>query len=71
MSLKTEKKNPIFWGLIVILLGIGLGVWGMIKADCIGPECWVGSGFLKWTGGILIVVALASWAIFGGGKTKQ
>lgn len=71
MSLKTEKKNPIFWGLVVILLGIGLGVWGMIKGDCIGTNCWVGSGFLKWTGGILIVAALASWAIFGGGKEKR
>lgn len=71
MSLKTESKNPIFWGLIIILLGLGLGIWGMIKGDCIGPNCWVGSGFLKWAGGILIAAGLGGWAIFGSGKEKR
>jgi len=66
----NQSRNPIFWGLVIILLGIGLGVWGMIKGDCIGPNCWVGSGFLKWAGGILCIVALAIWGIFGGRKTK-
>lgn len=67
----NQFKNPIFWGLIILLSGIGLGVWGIIKGDCIGPNCWVGSGFLKWTGGILCIAGLGTWAIFGGGKTKQ
>lgn len=70
-SFKSESKNPIFISFIILLLGIGLGVWGMIKGDCIGPNCWVGSGFLKWAGGILVIAGLAGWATFGGGKTKR
>lgn len=65
----SEVRNPIFLCLIAIVLGIGLGVWGMIKEDCIGgPGCWVGSGFLEWTGGILIVAGGIGWFIFGGKK---
>jgi hypothetical protein len=52
----NQTKNPIFWAFVAFVVGIGLGIWGMIKEDCIGgPGCWVGSGFLKWTGGLLIV----------------
>lgn len=61
----SELKNPIFWCLISLLLGVGLGVWGMIKGDCIGPNCWVGSGFLKWAGGILAAAGLIGWQILG------
>ncbi len=57
----SELRNPMFWAFIILLAGIGLGVWGMIKADCIGPNCWVGSGFLKWTGGIMIVAAIGGF----------
>jgi hypothetical protein len=70
-NLKSESKNPIFICLIMLLIGAGLGVWGWIKSDCIGTNCWEGSGFLMWIGGILIVVAIAGWAIFGGGKEKR
>jgi hypothetical protein len=70
-NLKSESKNPIFICLIILLLGIGLGVWGINKGDCIGTNCWVGSGFLKWAGGLLCIVGLAGWAIFGSGKPKQ
>jgi hypothetical protein len=60
----NEKKNPVFWCFIAFILGIGLGVWGLIKTDCIGgPGCWVGSGLLKWTGGILIAAGLVGWAL--------
>lgn len=67
----NQSKNPIFWGIIVLVLGMGLGIWGMIKGDCIGPNCWVGSGFLKWTGGLLCIAGLAGMAVFGGGKEKR
>lgn len=70
-SLKTESKNPIFWGLVAVLLGAGLLIWGAIKGDCIGANCWVGSGFLKWAGGILIAAGLGGWAFFGGGNTRR
>lgn len=71
MSLKNESKNPNFVSLIILLLGIGLGIWGLIKEECIGPDCWVGSGFLKWAGGILCIVGLAGWAVFGSSKREQ
>lgn len=71
MSLKSESKNPIFWGLIAVLLGGGLLIWGAIKSDCSGPNCWVGSGFLKWAGGILIAAGLGVWAVLGSGKSKR
>lgn len=64
----NQSKNPVFWSLMVLLLGIGLGVWGMIKADCSGPNCWVGSGFLEWTGGILIVAGIAGFFTLGNRK---
>jgi hypothetical protein len=62
--MSNQKKNPVFICLIILLLGVALGVWGWIKGDCnSSPECFVGSGFLKWTGGILIVAGLAGWAL--------
>lgn len=67
----NQSKNPIFWGLVVFVAGMGLGAWGLIKEECIGSNCWIGSGFLKWAGGILIITGLVGLAIFGGGKTKQ
>jgi hypothetical protein len=62
-SLKKESKNPIFWGLVAIVVGAALLIWGAVKADCGGPGCWAGSGFLKWTGGILIAAGLVCWAL--------
>lgn len=66
----NQSKNPLFWSIVIFLLGIGLGIWGMIKADCIGTNCWIGSGFLKWSGGILIVAGLLGMLLIGG-KTKR
>lgn len=62
---KRQLNNPIFWCLVAVLAGLGLGIWGMIKEDCIGPNCWIGSGFLKWTGGILLTGGFGGWLIFG------
>lgn len=69
---KSELRNPLFWGLIAVVLGIALGIWGWSKGDCnSSPDCFHGSGFLKWTGGILIAAGLGIWAIFGSRKEKR
>jgi hypothetical protein len=58
----NQTKSPIFWAFVAFVLGIGLGIWGLIKEDCIGgPGCWVGSGFLKVTAVILIVAGVAGF----------
>lgn len=56
----SKKTNiPLLICVIAFAVGMGLGAWGLIKEDCIGgPGCWVGSGFLKWTGGLMIVGGL-------------
>ena len=70
--MSNQFKNPVFWCLVAFVLGIGLGIWGLIKADCIGgPGCWVGSGFLKAAGGILIVAGGAGWAILSNRKGNR
>lgn len=66
--MSNQLKNPIFWCVIMFVLGMGLGAWGMIKEDCIGPNCWIGSGFLKWSGGGLIIVALIGFFTSGNRK---
>jgi len=68
----TEKKTnvPLIICIIAFVAGMGIGAWGLIKVDCIGPDCWVGSGFLMWTGGIMIVGGLIGMAAIGG-KTKR
>lgn len=65
----SESRNPLFWAFIVFLLGLGLGIWGLIKVDCIGPNCWIGSGFLLWTGGILIVAGIVGFFTLGNRKS--
>jgi hypothetical protein len=70
MSNEKKTNTPLILCIIAFAAGMAIGAWGMIKADCIGPNCWVGSGFLKWAGGILIVVGLAGMA-FIGGKTNR
>lgn len=66
----NEKKTniPLLLCIIAFFLGMIVGAWGLIRTDCIGPDCWVGSGFLKWVGGIMIVGGLIGMATFGGKK---
>lgn len=56
-SKKTNTMTAI--SVIAFILGMGMGAWGLIKEDCIGgPGCWVGSGFLKIAGVVLIIGGL-------------
>jgi hypothetical protein len=64
------KNTLLTISVIAFIAGIGFGAWGLIKEECIGTNCWIGSGFLKWTGGILIAGGLfGMWQL--GGKTKR
>lgn len=68
----NQSKNPIFWCFIAVVLGVALGIWGWVKGDCNSSvDCYVGSGFLKWTGGILIAAGLIGWQVFGNRKRRQ
>jgi len=70
--MSNQTKNPIFWGLIAVVVGIALAIWGWNKGDCnSSPLCYVGSGFLKWTGGLLLAGGIIIWGIFGMGNKKQ
>ena len=67
--MKTNTLIAI--SIIAFIAGIGLGVWGWIKEDCIsGPGCWAGSGFLIITGVILIIGGgFGMWKLtWGSGK---
>jgi len=68
----TEKKTntPLIICISAFVLGMAIGAWGLIKEECIGPNCWVGSGFLMWTGGVMIVGGLLGMFLVGG-KTKR
>lgn len=66
--MSNQAKNPIFWSAISFFLGIVIGALGLLKADCIGPNCWIGSGLLKWTGGILIVAGAIGFLTTGNRK---
>jgi len=66
----SESKNPIFWCLVAVVIGAGLAIWGAIKGDCGGgPGCWVGSGFLKIAGWILIGSGIGGWFALGNRKS--
>jgi hypothetical protein len=70
--MSNQTKNPVFWCFIAFVLGIGLGIWGLIKADCgDGPGCWKGSGFLMWAAGILIAGGLIGWAILSNTRRNR
>jgi hypothetical protein len=71
MSVQKKTNIPLLISIIAFALGMILGAWGLNKVDCnSGPGCWVGSGFLMWTGGIMIVGGLIGMAAIGG-KTKR
>lgn len=69
----TQKKTniPLLICIICFAVGMIIGAWGINKGDCnSSPDCYVGSGFLKWTGGLMIVGGLIGMAVIGG-KTKR
>lgn len=68
----TEKKTnvPLVISIICFVLGMVVGALGWIKEDCIGPECWVGSGAIKWTGVAIGIIGLIGMAVIGG-RTKR
>jgi hypothetical protein len=70
--MSNEKKNPVFWCLVAVVLGIILGVWGINKGECnSSPDCYLGGGFLAWTGAILIVAGLIGWALLSNRKRNS
>jgi hypothetical protein len=64
----NQLKNPFFWYVILFAGGMVIGALGWIKEDCIGPNCWKGSGFIKWTGIIAGVIGLIAMATTWGKK---
>lgn len=65
----NQLKNPFFWYVVLFAGGMAIGAWGLIREDCIGgPNCWVGSGFLKVTGIIMIGLGLVGMATSWGKK---
>lgn len=57
--------------VIAFIAGMGIGAWGLIKEDCNNtPDCYIGSGFLLWTGGILIIAGLYGMYKFTWGVKK-
>jgi hypothetical protein len=68
----TQKKThvPLIICIIAFVLGMAIGALGWIKEDCIGPNCWVGSGAIKWTGISIGIIGLVGMALIGG-KTKR
>lgn len=72
--MSTEKKTnvPLLICIAAFALGMLIGAWGLIKEDCNNsPDCYVGSGFLLWTGGILIVGGLIGMAVIGGKSSRS
>lgn len=64
----SETRNPIFWGLIAVVIGAALWIWGAIRVDCSGPNCWHVSGFLIVSGITLVLGGIGSWFLFGSRK---
>lgn len=71
--MSTEKKTniPLLICIAAFALGMVIGALGWIKEDCIGPNCWVGSGFIKWTGIVIGVVGLIGMATIGGKSSRS
>lgn len=71
MATEQKKTNtPLAIFIACFIAGMGIAAWGWIKEDCIGLNCWVGSGFIKWTGITIGVAGLIGMAVIGG-KTKK
>lgn len=62
-----SKNKLLAIAVIAFVAGMGIGAWGLIKEECNGsPNCYVGSGFLLWTGGLLIIGGLYGMYKLGG-----
>lgn len=59
----NQVKNPIFWCLVAVLVGILLLIWGGYRHEATGN--YKGSGAMLWAGGILLSGGLLGWQIFG------
>lgn len=64
--MKKQLKNPIFWCLVAVLVGIVLLIKGVYRNDAIGN--YKGAGAMLWTGGILLAAGLIGWQVLGKGK---
>jgi hypothetical protein len=62
----NQTKNPIFWCLVAVVLGIILFICGQYRNDAIGN--YKGAGFLMWCGGIMAAAGLFGWHLFGNRK---
>jgi hypothetical protein len=70
MTNQKKTNIPLIICIAAFALGMAIGAWGLIKVDCNGsPDCYVGSGFLLWTGGLMIAGGLIGMVAIGG-KTK-
>ena len=71
MSVQKKTNFPLVICIAAFVIGMGVGAWGLIKDECNGsPDCYVGSGFLMWAGGIMIVGGLLGMLLIGG-KTNR
>lgn len=70
MTNQKKTNIPLAIFIICFIAGMGLGAWGWIKEDCIGPNCWVGSGFIKWSGIVMGIAGLIGMFAIGG-RTKR
>lgn len=71
MANEKKTSTPLLISVIAFVLGMALGAWGLIKEDCIGgPGCWVGSGFLKIAGIILIIGGVIGMFTIGSNRRK-
>jgi hypothetical protein len=70
MTNEKKTNTPLIICIIAFVLGMVIAALGWIKEDCIGPNCWVGSGAIKWSGIVIGIIGLGGMAIIGGRKTN-
>lgn len=72
MTTQKKTNTPLLISIICFALGMIIGAWGLIKEDCNNsPDCYVGSGFLLWTGGLMIVAGLIGIFTIGNRKSVK